>query len=78
MSKLKCVEHNRRVFVWDDGQGPLTVHRSDGTRCTSSPLLTIGDRLYSPDVVAEWGTVICPRCRGDHLWCQQVSKDEYY
>jgi hypothetical protein len=51
MCKLKCVEHNRRVHVWDDGQGALTVHRSDGTRCVVNPLVTINGKIRSASYI---------------------------
>ena len=51
MSKLKCVEHNRRVHVWDDGLGAVTVHRNDGTRCIVNPLVKINGGTYMPSAI---------------------------
>lgn len=56
MAKLKCEAHNRRVYVWDDGQGAVTVHRQDGTRCVVNPILTMGPNYdTTPSEVLNWG-----------------------
>lgn len=51
MSKLKCVAHDRRVHVWDDGQGEVTVHRNDGSRCVVNPLVKINNKTLTPSAV---------------------------
>ncbi len=53
MAKLKCVAHTRRVFVWDDGLGAVTVHREDGTRCVVNPLVTMGISIIAPTEIIE-------------------------
>lgn len=46
MSRLSCQDHKRRVLVLDR----KTVHRSDGTECTSASLKT-GDEKFTPDEI---------------------------
>jgi len=93
MSKLKCIEHNRRVYVWDGEQGAVTVHREDGSRCVVNPLVKIKGEVFDPSQVVTWDgynylqdTItgmspflpdICIRCGGDHVWCQNVSEGEF-
>lgn len=54
MAKLKCVAHDRRVHVFCDRQGALTVHREDGSRCVVNPVLYIGGRRCTPTQVIIW------------------------
>jgi hypothetical protein len=54
MAKLKCKAHNRRVHVLKDGQGTLTVHREDGSKCVVNPVVYIMGQAYLPIQVAEW------------------------
>jgi hypothetical protein len=49
--KLKCTEHKRRVMVLELEDRDKTIHRSDGSICTSREL-TIGPALMYPESVS--------------------------
>jgi hypothetical protein len=72
MAHLKCVEHKRRVLVFQDPRytfaGPSVMHRSDGTHCHNKGMLRI-DRVYG---TAE--QLMSSNLKGNKAWSATKAK----